>query len=521
MHLYKPRPALAAFLIFGLLAASLQWRARAYQADLAAHEDEPAHVVSALLIRDYIAAGLPGPPVKYAENYYVRYPKIALGHWPPLFHFSLALWLLIAGRTKAAMLALMALWCGAMAASVFWWARRECGWIAAAAVAAVLATASVVRIATYSVMPDVLLGLMVFWAAVAYGGYLERGGRRLLALYALLVAMAVLTHGRGAVALFVPPVANLIARRRVALSAAALVAVFALAILVPPLMHQADPFSALDSIDRGASFVGRLAQSLGWPFAIFSAAGLFIVMREGRQRPGWASMAALVVGATLFHAVVTTPLENRYVLEAAPALAVLAALAAAKLLDWMPAASPQRRAVAIATVLAAVGIVAVNIARPVSKPDTGYHRAVPYWTNSSVVYLVAGDARHEGAAIAEMALLDPGLRHVVLRASKSMAWSTWMGAWYRAEFPDAAAAAAWMDSAHIGVIAMQNLDQPPHMAQLAEAIRRGGAEWAETSGNAEPAGVRVFRRTTPLPRQPFSIRVDMRDKFSKYLELDL
>lgn len=509
-----------AVLVFAVLAVALQSRSGAYTADLAAYKDEPAHVVSALLIHDYIVQGFPANPMKYAEDYYVRYPKVAIGHWPPLFHSVMGISMLALGRTKAAMLALLAVFCAALAASLFWWTLPDCGWLAAAGAAALLATAGFVRVATDSVMPDLLLSLLIFWAAVAWGCFLERGGKRFLVAYGLFTAMAVLTNGRGALALFIPPLANLIVRRWVVASAAALAAVCAISILLPSRFGQADPVAALAAVERGGACLVLAAQTVGWPIALAAALGLALTIRAARRRQRWAAIGALIPAAAFFHAVVNTPLEERYILEIAPAIVALAALAAVSLIEWIPA-NTLKRAAAIA-LLAAAALIAANNAIPrLSKPDTGYHRAVQYWHSPSEVYLVAGDPRHEGAAIAEMALLDPHLRRVVLRASKSLAWSTWAGRGYRPQFADANAVAAWLTSAHVGLLAIQDRRTPQHMTQLGDIVRAGGAPWDEMRGGAEPDNVRVYRLTTALPPGPFTIRVDMRDKLARYLELHL
>ena len=79
---------LFAVLIFGVL----QIGGGAYSAEFDGHPDEAAHFMTGLLIRDYLHEWPPPPPVVWAEQYYVHYPKVSFGHWPPLFHSMLALW---------------------------------------------------------------------------------------------------------------------------------------------------------------------------------------------------------------------------------------------------------------------------------------------------------------------------------------------------------------------------------------------------------------------------------------------
>src|SRR5580698_3052623 len=85
------------------LAVAMQIRSGAYTSDFAADPDEAPHVVSGLLIRDYPEGHLFENPLRYAENYYVHFPKVAIGHWPPMFHAVEGLWMLVFGRNKTSL----------------------------------------------------------------------------------------------------------------------------------------------------------------------------------------------------------------------------------------------------------------------------------------------------------------------------------------------------------------------------------------------------------------------------------
>ncbi len=57
--------------------------------------DEAAHYVSSLLIENYITNGEIEHPLAYAKDYYYHYPKVAIGHWPPVMYGMLAIWFII------------------------------------------------------------------------------------------------------------------------------------------------------------------------------------------------------------------------------------------------------------------------------------------------------------------------------------------------------------------------------------------------------------------------------------------
>src|ERR1035438_140853 len=98
----------AVFLALLLVAILWQWLGRAYSCEFSG-ADESAHLVTGLMIRDYVASGFPATPMKFAEEYYVHYPKVAFGMWGPLLHVAVAAWTLVFPPTRVSLLLLMAL----------------------------------------------------------------------------------------------------------------------------------------------------------------------------------------------------------------------------------------------------------------------------------------------------------------------------------------------------------------------------------------------------------------------------
>src|SRR5262245_8846983 len=99
----------ASFLACFAAAILLQLYSGAYGAERGMYSDEAAHFMNGLLIRDYVYDGLGENPVTFAESYYQRFPKIAVGMWPPLFHVTLGLVLLPGWRPDIAAVVLVAL----------------------------------------------------------------------------------------------------------------------------------------------------------------------------------------------------------------------------------------------------------------------------------------------------------------------------------------------------------------------------------------------------------------------------
>ena len=99
---------LSRWIFYFFFCLALPWAAGAYRSGFGANADEPAHYVTGLMVRDYIAQFFPGPPMAFAQSYYLHYPVVALGHWPPMFYILQAFWTLAAPVSYASLLLLMA-----------------------------------------------------------------------------------------------------------------------------------------------------------------------------------------------------------------------------------------------------------------------------------------------------------------------------------------------------------------------------------------------------------------------------
>src|SRR6478609_2194767 len=75
------------------IVCALQWQHRAYVADLSANPDEAAHFVTGLMARAYLLDFPWRAPMPFAQGFYDSYPKVAIGHWPPLFYLAQAVWM--------------------------------------------------------------------------------------------------------------------------------------------------------------------------------------------------------------------------------------------------------------------------------------------------------------------------------------------------------------------------------------------------------------------------------------------
>ncbi|WP_428489946.1 hypothetical protein [Rhodopila sp.] len=104
------RVAIAAGLLL-VLTVILQNHAGAFDAEFS--NDDSSHVVSGLLLHDYLTRGLlasggPASPIGFLTSFHSHYPLVGIGHWGPLYYAVEAGWMLAFGTTRSALLLLSA-----------------------------------------------------------------------------------------------------------------------------------------------------------------------------------------------------------------------------------------------------------------------------------------------------------------------------------------------------------------------------------------------------------------------------
>ena len=452
-----PSRLLAVFFGFWVVTAGLQVINSAWQADFGAHPDEAAHVVTGLMIRDYVAGGFLTEfhPLRYAETYYDHFPKVALGHYPPGFYLTEALFLLPYPSPAAALLHLSAIAAG-LALLTFIIGRRITGNDPLAfAAALVLLLLPVVQRYTSIIMADLLVALLMLASAAAFARFLVTSSKRDSLLFGVLAAATILTKGSGLLLALLPPIAIALTGRWSLIKNPALwLAPLPVLLLALPWMWFTHDISAegmrgvplLQHIREALAFYpAYLPRMLGWGwtilliFGILASLRLIWLARSTATTALPATLLSLVLALYGFHALCPIGLEDRYLLPALAPLLLLAIMvvqAVFRLADlpkraaWVPAA--------IVLLLAVFEVI-----RLVPKPDRSFTALAqlvardietsPAEAQPPVNVLISSDARGEGAFIAAMALVtsDRSRSPVrVLRSSQQIASSDWMGRGY-------------------------------------------------------------------------------------------
>jgi Dolichyl-phosphate-mannose-protein mannosyltransferase len=344
--------AALAFVFFLLLALLLDWRAGTFRSEFGRHPDEGMHYVTGLLIRDYVTSGHWGHPMQFAKNFYVHFPKVGLGQWPPVFPILQSCWSLLFGVSRVSLLGGMVVLAALLAATTFRTAKRHTGFLYSAVAGAVLLAAPLTQAQAAMVMAEIPLALFSFLSILAWIRFAESASLRDALVFALWTVLAILTKGNAWVIPAVVAVSlacnrswKLLVRPPFWIAVAVIGAgglpftLYTIGVVAQGMNSPSIPDlpTLLASMRVHAAFVANL---IGFPLfavALLGVAQRVLVpwFRRRAAEPFWVTMAIYGVAIIPFHAIVPTSYEPRKIYQIAPALCLFVAAGLNTLGDWL------------------------------------------------------------------------------------------------------------------------------------------------------------------------------------------
>lgn len=527
------------------VAVLLQFAAGAFHQELSGLPDEPAHYVTGLMVREYLATDFPHHPMKFAESYYLHYPKVALGHWPPVFYVMEAVWTLVFPYTRPSVLILMALLTALLATSVAWYVRKLAGTKSAVAVGLLFTVMPLVQAQTGMIMVELLLTLFSFLAAIAYGSYARSESWQPAFWFGVFASLAILTKGDGWALALIPPIVIALTRKFYLLKRFSfwLSALIVVACCAPWQLYTLGMAkqgwvgtgpNLRFTLTAASKFLDVLWHTAGPLFFLFAIVGIAVKILvpwwRGRVVTGpYASMFALLVAVTVFHSVVPVTIESRRMVMDFPGLLIF--IPAGIFWTSRKLARTSLRSAARPAVLAGVAtvlFVALDFYIP-AKRSFGFLETARDLVKSGdakgSAFLVSSEADGEGLLVAELAMLQPEPTHFVLRANKLLARVNWNGDRYETRFHSPAAVMQQLDRVPVDTLIIDRTPGPAHLehhALLLKMLEENPREW-KLMGNYGPANaavkpVWVYRRINPDSRRPNNIKVDLTQTLNRILE---
>lgn len=429
------------FLIYLPVVLLLQSLTGVYRSELSHQPDESAHVVTSLMIHDYLTTGLGTSPLRYAKNYYVQYPKVAIGIWPPLFHSTAALWMLLFTRTSVALLVFVAFQCTACAATLAVFGRRLFPPWAAFALGLFMIFLPAFQTATSTVMVDIFVAMMQLWVMLLMIALFRTGSMKIAIWFGICTGLAMLTKGNANSLVLSGAFMVLLTRRFSILKRPPIYVAGAIIVLIAGpwqffMLHSfqshGNPLETVTlarSAGMLADYTSILALRLSLPIFLFALLGLAaecipIVLgrRKDQEMLDVAGAGAMVLGIVLFHSFAPIGLDDRYMIPVLPLLLVFSALG----IRWVSRVLQVPRLSLMTRTSILTGLCFLWFAKTTlgitHRPEMGFQQIaaelLPARAQDETV-LVCSDAWGEGALITSLAFHDrQGYSHIVLRGSK-------------------------------------------------------------------------------------------------------
>lgn len=502
--------------LFAVIIVFLQVYGGAYEAEFDAHPDEAAHFVSSLLIRDYIGQWPLPDPLSWAARYYIHYPKVAIGHWPPGYYIVQAAWWLLfpPGRASAMWLNIVM---GLVSMGLFLAVARRIrnSWPAVVAGVAFLFL-PVIQEAHAQVMADLPALLCAMWLLWSLTRLMEDPRRVFVVSVLAALAGALIVKGTGVALAAAPVIAVGLSGvwRRIRLRYLIgwpLAAAFGSGgLLLWQYGGRIQPILMWGGVTSSLAWGGSLLPEItGVGLLVLAGAGGIVAI--GQRRPAMAALVSIAISILLTSYFVRAMRETRHWIAMVPVL-VLLALAAYTWLERM-------------TRWALLAVVAVLVTYPFAiyhQRAGGFGALAAQIRQPARMLFSSPHGWREGPWIAIVCLREPRPSSTVVRGTKLLSSSTWNGGNYRSLVSTAEEVERKLDETAIDLVVLERagVGQPPgepprpHHHQLVAMLQSSPA-WRRCGAAGE---LTAYCRITPprFPRQP--LRIHLMDRLGRDFE---
>jgi hypothetical protein len=525
---------LAIFLVYLSFTVTMQYVSGAFKTGFDRHPDEPAHFVTGLMIRDYIAEGCPSAPMRFASDFYLHYPEVAFGHWPPVFYLLQAGWMLLLPPNHTSLLWLMAL----MTACTAWIlcqtaARYFSRTLAILAGLMFIALPMTLQHAS-EVMLEAPLTLFGFIAGLALVSLLERCTWRSAVWFGIAASIVILTKSSGWSIALVAILAVVLSRKwKIKMLARFLLAAgIVIATCVPFYIWtrrmafagtEGKPMTVRHMAAGLLQSIGLLPELIGIILLLLAACGFFLKVilpwRKASVSTFWMVMAAYPIGVIVFHAIAPTIVEPRKIVMATPALLLFSFAA----LDWV---GRKRQWLAATLAIVVLTFYTGRTIYAAPQPTDAFAEPVQALLSHlelqhELTLISSSHPGGEGAFIAEAAQREPRPIRILLRATKFLSTSTWNGLDYKLRYDTTDAVMSFLESIPVRIVVVNTSPGATyaHHDLLLRTLHQYSPDWQLIhSSHDDFEHFEIYRLTKNIPGSPGKIQIDLRDKLDTILE---
>lgn len=446
---------------FILLSIAIQLLSGGYKSDHGQGSDEAGHFVTALMIHDYLFGHFGENPVAFAKEYYLHFPRVALGHWPPMFEVTQAI-LFTLGRNSTVAVAYQAIIAGLLAGLPAAVVGRRFGALLgfAAGITALLTPYALFLINL--IMADNMLAVLVFASGLAWEQLYYRRTWRCSLIFAFTASAAILTKGSGFGLSLLPLFFLLIKRDLKSITCSkfivsgALIAFATIPWYVATYKYAADGFNYSWgwTFSRKAIpiYCAGLVTSVGLPVVAGYFLGVLrVFLGKADADVGHASTSLAML---FFACIAPADITTRYLIPAVPGMVVVAVSGLHVMFDAPPISAkigawPKRFGPAVCMMISVATIFQEPHIEPFYATDVA---KIVSNMGANPLVLVSGGIAAEGAVITAFAKNERLPYHYIVRGTKVLSSSNFMGSDYQTRFNNASDVDKWIKANKIGYI---------------------------------------------------------------------
>lgn len=526
---------LSIFLVILAEVCFLQWQGGAYSSGFGGHPDEAAHFVSSIMVFDFLGNIGVVQPVDFAQSFYLHYPKVAIGNWPPMLYATLGTWFLMFGVSRVSALTFIAVVAAATATAIYSIGRKLISPYAGLFAASLYVALPLVQESSARIMTEHLVTLLILLSALQFARFANTRKTFDSLIFGTAATAAILTRGSAWSLLLVPPVVIAFTGDwRLLLNWRLWIGGLPVILLCVPwyVLTRGMSKGAMVGIDPNAPMSFFMAAIVAFPVFIVQAVGLVLsslavigfwvtlIVHGGKHTTYWAALFAIIIGIMFIQTVVPAAIESRYMVQLLPSFLLFSAVGCQGLIEKLPpnniAGSMCSTVVWFAT---AVVITFTMFDIPINIRNSGYDRvssalmaSTQNLTNPAV--LLASDSIGEGSVIAAVAAADRRPRMVVLRGSKILVSEDWLGRDSHNRFGTIEELRKLLDSIPVDAVVVDEAINPqwhrPYHEMAAQLLHKDKSNWSLEgaydvirNGKKKPASVSIFlRKRTPSSQLP-------------------
>ena len=491
-----------------LILLGVQVSGGAYTAEFDGYPDEASHFMTGLMIRDFLVQLPYRNPVQWAEQYYVHYPRVAFGHWPPLFHFVEGVWWLLLPPSRVTAMLLIGLIGLAAAVCFYRIARKVAAPPLALFTACLLVATPVFQNGAGQVMselPSLLPGVLFLDALIRF---LERRSKGVAVELGIYAGLTLLVKGTG-VSLFPAPFLALLfagswrsATRAIVVSVIALVTVSAAWYVLQG--------SARDLVLTWAGIDWSLPWSVapgirlaGAGCAALAVLGMCTLLEK--RTPVAAASAAVVLLTAVTSFFLRAMSEPRHWILALPGILLLSLVCIRRMLEM--------RSAWLRYTTAAVAATAALVLFPwthYKQQPVGYEQFAEQIKQPARMLVSAASPSREGSWIVLASLREPRPSSVIVRSTKSLARLSFNARHYRSLIETREKTEERLDRLGIQTVILDEFRPPPKVLLHHVLLRETVASSSSWKQCAKSGPLSAYCRVKPPRFEPEPLTIDLK-----------